>query len=88
MTALRLSLVPLALALSSAPPSSAQKPALDPPEAAPELGCDESAIRWAFPDEFAAARERARAERRLLIIKGISFGVDDAGAKCATAGQW
>jgi len=54
----------------------------------PELGCDPSAIRWFIPGEFKAAQKRAKEEKRLLIIKGISFGVDDAGAKCATKGKW
>ncbi len=58
------------------------------PSQEPDLGCDPSAIRWFVPGEFKAAQERARAEKRLLIIKGISFGVDDAGAKCATKGKW
>ncbi len=52
------------------------------------LGCDRSAIRWFIPGQFQDARERARKEKRLLIIKGISFGVDNAGAKCATKGKW
>ncbi len=50
--------------------------------------CDPSAIRWALPGEFAVARERAVAEGRLLVVKGISFGVDAIGARCATKGRW
>ncbi len=53
-----------------------------------DLGCDRSAIRWFIPGQFQDAREQARKEKRLLIIKGISFGVDTAGAKCATKGKW
>lgn len=52
------------------------------------LGCDKTAIEWLKPGEFEVARSRAQKEKRLLIIKGISFGVDDAGAKCATKGMW
>ncbi len=60
------------------------------PDAAPDtdLGCDPSAITWFIPGQFQDARERARSEKRLLIIKGISFGVDAAGARCATKGKW
>jgi len=46
------------------------------------------AIRWHLPGEFMEARDRARRENRLLLIKGISFGIDEAGAKCATKGKW
>ena len=46
------------------------------------------AIHWHLPGKFEAARERARRENRLLLIKGISFGIDEAGAKCATKGRW
>ena len=53
-----------------------------------ELGCDASAIRWILPGHFEDARERAVRERRIVVIKGISFGVNDAGAKCATKGTW
>ena len=53
-----------------------------------ELGCDPSAIQWFIPGQFEEALARAKAENRLLVIKGISFGVDEAGAKCATKGKW
>jgi hypothetical protein len=52
------------------------------------LGCDRTAIHWVLPGEFPAAMARAKAEQRILVIKGISFGIDEAGAKCATAGVW
>ena len=51
-------------------------------------GCDNTAIQWFKPGEFAAARKLAKKSKRLLVIKGISFGVDDVGAKCATKGKW
>lgn len=50
--------------------------------------CDRSAIRWEFPDSFEAARQRAADENRILLIKGVSFGIDDEGARCATKGRW
>ena len=50
--------------------------------------CDRSAIRWTLPGKFADARARATAEKRLLILKGIAFGVDELGATCATKGNW
>jgi hypothetical protein len=59
-----------------------------PAQSKAELGCDPSAIRWFIPGQFKEALARAKAEKRLLVIKGISFGVDDVGAKCATKGKW
>jgi hypothetical protein len=50
--------------------------------------CDRSAIAWVLPGEFPRALARAQAEQRILVVKGISFGVDGAGAKCATKGVW
>jgi hypothetical protein len=49
---------------------------------------DEASIRWHVPHEFDAARERARTESRILVIKGVSFGIDEEGAVCATKGKW
>jgi len=49
---------------------------------------DESSIRWHFPHEFEAARARSREENRILLIKGVSFGIDEEGACCATKGRW
>lgn len=50
--------------------------------------CDPTAIRWHLPGTFEEAWKRAKAENRMLLIKGISFGIDDAGASCATKGRW
>jgi len=64
-------------------------PCQDPvPAKTKVLGCDKTAIQWFKPGEFEIALARAKKNKRLLIIKGISFGVDDAGAKCATKGKW
>lgn len=49
---------------------------------------DTHAIQWFTPGRFAAARARAEEEQRFLMIKGIAFGVDEEGAKCATKGCW
>jgi hypothetical protein len=49
---------------------------------------DEAAIRWHFPHQFEEARARAQAENRILVIKGVSFGIDEEGAVCATKGKW
>ena len=49
---------------------------------------DRSAIEWTLPGKFREACEKARASNRLIIIKGISFGVDEEGARCATKGDW
>ncbi len=50
--------------------------------------CDRTAIDWVLPGEFDQAIARTRQEQRILVIKGISFGVDTAGARCATKGVW
>ncbi|HEX6813514.1 MAG TPA: hypothetical protein VF384_17980 [Planctomycetota bacterium] len=50
--------------------------------------CDRTAIEWVLPGDFEQALARAQKEQRILVIKGISFGVDDEGAKCATKGVW
>ena len=49
---------------------------------------DRTSIQWVLPGDFPQALARAKQEQRILVIKGISFGVDDAGAKCATKGVW
>ena len=60
-----------------------------PAGAADPTACtDRSAIRWHVPGEFEAARKEAEKEKRLILIKGIAFGVDEAGAKDATKGCW
>ena len=81
METARLAAIPTALLLSFLGGAA-------PAQQEPELGCDASAIRWFIPGEFKEALERAKEEKRLLIIKGITFGVDAAGAKCATKGKW
>ena len=48
----------------------------------------EAAIRWKLPHEFTDAVAAAKKQKRILIIKGVSFGIDEAGAKCATKGKW
>jgi hypothetical protein len=53
-----------------------------------DITCDRTAIAWMLPGDFEQALARAQKEQRILVIKGISFGVDDAGAKCATKGVW
>jgi hypothetical protein len=49
---------------------------------------DECSIRWHFPHQFEEALARSKAENRILIIKGVSFGIDEEGATCATKGKW
>ena len=38
---------------------------------------DRTGVAWTLP--FATAQERARAERRLLLIKPIAFGTEKSG---------
>ena len=59
-----------------------------PALAGDDAPCDKSAIRWEFPHAFEAARKRAADEHRILLVKGVSFGIDDVGARCATKGKW
>ena len=79
----RRSILPFVLlcALAAPPVLAAQQHATSPT-------CDTTNIRWVLPGDFATAQRRARAEHRLILVKGISFGVDDAGARCATDGTW
>jgi hypothetical protein len=51
-------------------------------------GFDASAIEWVLPGDFEAALARAKAEERLILIKGVAFGIDAEGASCATKGRW
>ena len=53
-----------------------------------ELPCDPTAIRWVLPGEFSTAFQKSQEQKRLIAIKGIAFGVDEKGAKCATEGCW
>ena len=45
-------------------------------------------IRWHLPGRFGEAKADAVKRQRILLIKGISFGVDEAGALRATRGRW
>lgn len=45
-------------------------------------------IQWVFPGNFDDAEKRADEEGRILIIKGLGFGLDETGATCATKGDW
>jgi len=49
---------------------------------------DSRAIEWAFPGEFAEARRRSKEEQRILMIKGVSFGIDEVGLVEPTKGEW
>lgn len=60
-----------------------------PAVAADPTACtDRTAIRWYTPGDFESARKEAEKEKRLLLIKGIAFGMDELGAKDATKGCW
>ncbi len=60
-----------------------------PAVAADPAACtDRSAIRWHLPGDFESAQKAADKEKRLLLVKGIAFGVDEVGAKDATKGCW
>ena len=46
------------------------------------------AIRWVLPGDFQDAQRQAVEKKRMLLIKGLGFGLDELGAKCATKGCW
>lgn len=46
------------------------------------------AIEWVLPGEFDHALKFAEQKQRLIMIKGIAFGIDHVGAKNATKGCW
>lgn len=46
------------------------------------------AIKWILPGHFDDALKQANAQHRIIMIKGVAFGIDDAGATCATKGCW
>ncbi|MCR9247675.1 MAG: hypothetical protein NXI31_21830 [bacterium] len=83
--------VSLVAALVAATLPSQGRPSPDrpsPDRPSPSRPCDSSRIEWVLPGHFEVARKRAVAEQRMILIKGISFGVDEKGASCATAGTW
>ena len=49
---------------------------------------DRRHIDWFSPGEFAKARKKAAATGRLILVKGISFGIDARGAADARCGSW
>ena len=54
----------------------------------PQQARAEAAIEWHLPHQFSEAREASKKQSRILLIKGVSFGIDEAGAQCATKGKW
>ena len=63
--------------------------AAGPAVAAEPKACqDPTAIDWHLPGDFEAAKAATGKANRILLIKGIAFGVDAEGAKCATKGCW
>lgn len=59
------------------------------PAAEKALACqDPTAIQWFTPGSFEKAQKAAQTQKRLMMIKGIAFGVDAEGAKNAIKGCW
>ena len=59
----------------------------------PNLGagprCGSSTIARTFtPGAFQEALDLARAESRMLLVKGVAFGMDELGASAPTKGHW
>ena len=53
-----------------------------------DRACNTDNIDWVLPGHFQEAVSRGKSEQRLILIKGVSFGIDVAGARCATKGKW
>ena len=49
---------------------------------------NDTVVDFVLPGRFREARKRSSERNRLLLIKGVAFGMDEAGATCATAGHW
>ena len=50
--------------------------------------CSGDAIDWFVPGQFERAVDEATTRQRIVIVKGIAFGIDKAGAKSARKGTW
>ncbi len=54
-----------------------------------KLKCFNSeAIQWVYPGKFKTALEKAKKQNRIILMKGLGFGLDELGTKCATKGCW
>ena len=73
--------VAAALLLHMLPPVRAQDEPADGPG-------DSRVVDFFLPGQFLEARMRAMETNRSLLIKGVAFGMDEAGATCATKGHW
>jgi len=49
---------------------------------------DTEVINFVLPGDFQDVLKQAKERNRCFLIKGIAFGVDKLGAKCATKGLW
>jgi len=58
------------------------------PEKSVKYGYDDVTCNFILPGNFKKAMFRAKKENRPLLIKGVAFGLDEAGATCATKGHW
>ena len=45
-------------------------------------------IEWFRPGSLSAALDRCRETGRILMIKGVSFGIDEVGLEHPTKGTW
>ncbi len=53
-----------------------------------EFGFNSEAIDWVIPGEFKNALDQSKQQERILLIRGLGFGLDELGATCATKGCW
>ena len=73
-------LIAIALVVVAAPQGLAK-------DAPPSCG-DATVVDFFLPGKFEEARKRSRKTGRCLLVKGVAFGMDKAGAACATRGHW
>ena len=49
---------------------------------------DAEVVNFFLPGQFDKVKAEAKKLDRLILIKGVAFGVDKIGATCATKGKW
>lgn len=53
-----------------------------------KIDLNSQSIQWFVPGKFEDAMEKSRQQERILLMRGLGFGLDEEGASCATKGCW
>ena len=80
--------VPLFLLLVVALFPAAALQAQDSSSPEPVAAGDPTVVEFILPGHFKEALAASTERNRCLLVKGVAFGVDAAGAVCATKGHW